>query len=164
LGDRHYPPAAHRRILASGTESALARSGLKAAWEDGTTAVVLGPVELLKRLAAVVPHPRVNLTVYRGVLAGNHRWRSQVVPMARADAPRGERRSGWIVWSELMRRTFGVDVLSCRRCGARLVVRAVVRSREVACKLLGVQGLAWEPEQLERRPLGRGAWEEAEFW
>ncbi len=104
------------------------------------TAVVLRPLELLKRLAAVVPHPRVNLTVYRGVLAGHHRWRSAVVPAPRAGAPAGERRSGWIVWSELMLRTFGVEVLACRRCGARLVVRAVVRSSEVARKLLGVPG------------------------
>jgi hypothetical protein len=38
----------------------------------------------LKRLAALVPHPRVNLTVYRGVLAGHHPWRASVVPRARA--------------------------------------------------------------------------------
>ena len=30
-------------------------------------------LEFLRKLAALVPHPRFNLVVYHGVLAGNHR-------------------------------------------------------------------------------------------
>ncbi|MBK7963340.1 MAG: transposase [Bdellovibrionales bacterium] len=34
----------------------------KKAWSDGTTAIKIKPLELMKRLAALVPRPRVHLT------------------------------------------------------------------------------------------------------
>ena len=53
---------------------------LKKPWDDGTSHIVFRPLELLERLAALVPHPGCNLVVYHGVLAPRHRWRAQVVP------------------------------------------------------------------------------------
>jgi hypothetical protein len=38
-------------------------------WADGTTHLIFEPVELLERLAALVPRPRVNMVLYYGVLA-----------------------------------------------------------------------------------------------
>jgi len=46
----------------------------------GRTHRVLTPLELLARLAAIVPPPRYPLTRYHGVLAGNSPWREFVVP------------------------------------------------------------------------------------
>jgi len=137
---------------------------LKRSWEDGTSEVVFRPLDLLKRLAALVPQARANLVVYRGVLAGHHRWRAAVVPPAGAEAPAGRRRSGWIPWAELMRRTFGISALVCRMCGTGLVVRAVVRSPEVARKLLQVLGLPCKPEEVEPRSYRGEPWEDADFW
>jgi len=40
---------------------------LKAPWDDGTTAIKLTQMQLLERLAALVPRPRVHLTRFHGV-------------------------------------------------------------------------------------------------
>jgi len=46
----------------------------------GGTHRVMTPVELLARLAALVPPPRYPLVIYHGVLAPHSKWRSAVVP------------------------------------------------------------------------------------
>jgi hypothetical protein len=38
-------------------------------WSDGSTALLVDPLELLERLAALVPPPRRPLLAYHGVLA-----------------------------------------------------------------------------------------------
>ena len=38
-------------------------------WADGTTHLLFDPVELLERLAALTPRPRINLILNYGVLA-----------------------------------------------------------------------------------------------
>jgi hypothetical protein len=50
------------------------------------TLLVLTPIELLARLAAITPPPRFPLLRYSGVLAPRHAWRKDVVPKPR-DAP-----------------------------------------------------------------------------
>jgi hypothetical protein len=62
---------------------------------DGTTHLLFEPVELLEKLAALTPRPRINLILYRGVLAphaGGARawWRS-----AHRMAPRTSCRPTW---------------------------------------------------------------------
>ena len=59
------------------------RYRLKTPYRDGTTEVVFEPLDLMDRLAALVPTPRVNLTRYHGVFAPNHRLRVQVTPAKR---------------------------------------------------------------------------------
>jgi hypothetical protein len=54
--------------------------GLKRVWSDGTSALVFSPSELVERLVALVPPPRANQVIYRGVLAANAAWRAEVVP------------------------------------------------------------------------------------
>jgi len=49
---------------------------------------IMTPLELLTRLAAIVPPPRYPLSTYHGVLAPASRWRAQVVPRPR-DVPAG---------------------------------------------------------------------------
>jgi Putative transposase len=44
---------------------------LKATWGDGTTHLVLEPLDFLARLAALTPRPRINLVFYHGVLAAH---------------------------------------------------------------------------------------------
>jgi hypothetical protein len=40
---------------------------LKGEWSDGTTHVLCEPIELLERLAALVPRPRINIVIYHGL-------------------------------------------------------------------------------------------------
>jgi hypothetical protein len=53
---------------------------LKTTWRDGTTHLVMSPLEFMQRLAALVPWPRLHLIRFRGVLAPNAKLRALVVP------------------------------------------------------------------------------------
>ncbi|MDH3438798.1 MAG: transposase [Betaproteobacteria bacterium] len=53
---------------------------LKRRWRDGTTHMLFEPLELIARLAPLVPPPRFHRLRYHGVLAPAAGWRSQVVP------------------------------------------------------------------------------------
>lgn len=57
---------------------------LKSEWSDGTSHLSLEPLELLGRLASLIPRPRTNLIIYHGILAPNANWRSRVVQHGRA--------------------------------------------------------------------------------
>ena len=57
---------------------------LKTPYDDGTTHVVLSPMEFMGRLAALVPRPRVNLTRFHGVFSPNSKLREHVVPQNRS--------------------------------------------------------------------------------
>jgi Putative transposase len=103
---------------------------LKRAWRDGTTHLVLEPLELLARLAALTPRPEVNLLLYHGLLAPHARGHDQVVRYGRpapdeaaAEPPPPLR--NW-TWAALMRRAFALDVLACPRCGGRMRVIATI--------------------------------------
>jgi hypothetical protein len=56
-------------------------------WSDGSTALLVEPLEWLERLAALVPPPRRPLLAYHGVLAPRARWRSAIVPEPAAPVP-----------------------------------------------------------------------------
>jgi hypothetical protein len=115
------------------------RIRLKKAWSDGSTHIVLEGLELLGRLAALVPPPRVHLTRYYGVFAPRSKLRREVVPkpadkeevvndckqehgpwQAENDREQQQRRQRRYSWSQLLARVFAIDVLRCDRCGSRM--------------------------------------------
>ncbi|MBZ5495078.1 MAG: transposase [Acidobacteriia bacterium] len=53
---------------------------LKRRWRDGTTHVIFEPLELLRKLAALVPPPRFHLVRYSGILAPAAAWRPLIIP------------------------------------------------------------------------------------
>jgi len=59
---------------------------LKTKWTGGTTALLFEPMELLERLAALTPRPRISLVLHDGVLAPHSRWRARAVGSGR-DTP-----------------------------------------------------------------------------
>ena len=80
------PPLAQDRLrLTGGGEVWLA---LRHRWADGTTHLKFDPVELLERLAALTPRPRINVILYYGILAPRAAWRSEVVEHTSSDAVR----------------------------------------------------------------------------
>ena len=139
------------------------RLELRQPWRDGTTDVVLDPVEFLGRLAVLVPRPRINLILYHGVL-GPRAWRSEVVrrtptedardagvnkaptaPAPEADTPdTAGRRARGACWASLMQRTFGFHVLSCPRCGGRLRLVALIEAAPVIGRILRHLGVPTE--------------------
>jgi hypothetical protein len=77
------PPIATKRL-------SLDRQGrviyqYKRPFRDGSTHVVLEPLDFMARLAALVPRPRLNLTRFHGVFAPNFKHRARIVPHHAAD-------------------------------------------------------------------------------
>jgi hypothetical protein len=85
-------------------------------WRDGTSHLLFEPIELLEKLAAIIPRPAVNLVLYHGVLAPHARWRRQAVSYGRPApdsnppdlkaSPRAVGTPGAWTWAALMRRVF----------------------------------------------------------
>ncbi len=117
-------------------------------WSDGSTALLLEPLELLERLAALVPSPRRPLLAYHGVLAPRAEWRSAIIPKPAPDgasADAGARSPGRWPWAQLLRRVFAIQVLVCEHCGgARRILGAVTEPHAVR-RVLTALGLAAEP-------------------
>ncbi len=106
---------------------------LKTPWHDGTTHLVMSPLEFLQRLAALVPRPRLHLIRFHGVLAPNAKLRSLVVPQGppkdeqapgvaasgvQCEAETVQVRPARISWARLLKRVFDIDMQRCPHCGA----------------------------------------------
>ena len=72
------PPIAMERLEPIADGRLLYR--FKRPWRDGTTHVVFQPLELLEKLAAIVPAPKTHLVRYSGILGPAAAWRSLIVP------------------------------------------------------------------------------------
>jgi hypothetical protein len=136
---------------------------LKRRWRDGTTHVIYEPMELMERLAALVPPPRFNITRYYGVLAPAATFRPSVVPegeqsippkhpgcparidTSKTDAsetkPKRRKKPRNYSWAQLSKRVFEFDVLSCPRCGGRMRVLCAINSPPAIQKILACLGL-----------------------
>ena len=59
--------------------------------------------------------------------------------------PAGAVRPRHVAWAELLRRTFGLDVLACPDCGGRLRLVATIADPRVIARILAHLGLPLEP-------------------
>ena len=155
------PPVAQDRL--EWTADGQVRLELRRAWSDGTTQLLFDPLELLERLAALTPRPRINLILYHGVLAPRAAWRALVVQFGAIGSPAvtggdddaeehpdaADRGHGInYPWAELMRRSLGLDVLACPRCGGRLTLIALIDDPAVIRRVLQHLGLPTEVPEL----------------
>jgi hypothetical protein len=122
-------------------------------------ALVFEPLELLEKLAALTPRPRINLVLYHGVLAPHAGWRARVVaygeppietptgPSASANGSDGSsaapRARHW-AWGDLMRRAFEIDVLACPRCRGRLRLIATIDDPDAIRAVLAASAVSRE--------------------
>ncbi|MEE8301576.1 MAG: transposase, partial [Candidatus Tectomicrobia bacterium] len=68
-------------------------------WSDGTTGIKLSPLELLEKLAAIVPLPRAHLVRYAGCLAPHSKLRGAIIPTPRQQGVDGnETKTGTPYW------------------------------------------------------------------
>jgi len=114
---------------------------LKTPWRNGTTHHKLQPLELMERLAAQIPEPNSRLVLYTGCLAPNAKLRPLVVRHARSEdepdpAELSRTRPERERWAELMKRSFGLDVRTCPRCGGYMQHIATILEHRVAQKIL----------------------------
>jgi len=99
------PPLAAGRLQLIDADHLTFR--LKTPWSDGTTHLLLSPLELIEKLAALIPPRRLNLVRYHGILAPNAHERSQTVPappsptvsLAPGDSPAAPLRPHRLPWA-----------------------------------------------------------------
>ena len=148
----HHPPGAGQRTNAAGQVVLK----LKAAWRDGTTHLVMSPLEFMQRLAALVPRPRLHLIRFHGVLAPNAKLRALVVPQvvpqesepaaqqakpAECEANCAHHRPVRLSWAKLLKRVFEIDMEHCPNCGGQLKIIAAILEQPVIEKILTHLGL-----------------------
>jgi hypothetical protein len=145
------PPLANDRLKILDDETV--RIDFKKPWSDGTACVDLAPLALIARLAALVPPPKRHTVRYFGVLSSHATSRSDVVPEPTEPAPapteqdKPKNTSRYISWSELLRRTFGIEIL-CTKCKSQLRLIALIKTEDLAKKILTAMHLPVDSPQL----------------
>jgi len=123
---------------------------LKTPYRDGTTHIVMSPLEFMQRLAALVPRPRLNLIRFHGVLAPNAKLRAEIIPdgMKNKSKPTDENddvpqstTSVRISWARLLKRVFDIDIEHCPHCGGTLKIIAAILESGAITKILDHLGL-----------------------
>ena len=116
------------------TTQGQVRYRLKTAYRDGTTDIVLEPLDFIARLAALVPPPRVHPTRYHGVFAPHAALRAAIAPAGRGAgahnrdtaAERPTPKHVALTWARRLKRVFGIEIEQCARCGGKLKVIASI--------------------------------------
>ena len=152
------PPIAQHRL--SQREDGSLRYEMKRVWRDGTSAIVLQPLDLIARLCAMIPPPRFNMIRFHGVFAPNAKLRSEVVPTKDA-RPLAEESAGELAdaeqthlfddeptkpkrnpWAWLLKKVFLVDVTECPDCGGKMKWLEVCTDKRDIHRVLAASGLA----------------------
>lgn len=140
----------------------------------GSVSLLLTPLELIARLASLIPPPRRHRHRYYGVLAPNAPLRTVVTALAvekvEATPPtamtkavpatepgatdeRAHRKAARYVWAQLLARIYEVLPLVCPKCGGDLRIIAFINEGPVIREILGHLG---EPTSAPRLALARG--------
>jgi len=118
-------------------------------WSDGTTGMRFSPWELLEKLAALVPLPRMHLVRYGGCLAPHSHLRGTIIPTPRQqglDEEATDTGSPHWSWAQLLKRVFALDMARCPFCqqGALRIIAAITQG-EVIRTILRHLKLAADP-------------------
>ena len=121
---------------------------LKSAYQDGTTPIVMSPLEFMQRLAALVPRPRLHLIRFHGVLAPHAKLRAAIVPAPSenesgqpADHVHAHPLPARMSWARLLKRVFEIDLEHCAACGGALKIIAAIEEPPVIVRILAHLGL-----------------------
>ncbi len=161
------PALANERVQPNAAGQVVLK--LKTPWRDGTTHLVMNPLEFMQRLAALVPRPRLHLIRFgiritslrevsgpplreHGVLAPNAKLRAMVVPQgtepaaqaaqaAQCEARCAHHRPVRLRWAELLKRVFDLDLEHCPNCCGGLKIIAAILEQPVIEKNLTHLGL-----------------------
>jgi len=142
------PAIANERLSVNETGQIVLK--LKTPYRDGTTQIVMEPLEFMQRLAALVPRPRLHLIRFHGVLAPNAKLRSAIVPSPATDTTAGTPDStdlpqptppAHLSWARLLKRLFGIDLEHCPNCGGALSIIAAILEQAVITNILNHLGL-----------------------
>ena len=138
------PAIAEQRLsLASNGNVIVA---LKTPYDDGTSHVVLSPMEFMGRLAALVPKPQVNLTRFHGVFSPRSKLREHVVPRtpeneSQENSPSARSKAYSMTWAQRLKRVFSIEIEKCEKCGGKARIIASIEDPGVIEKILKHLGL-----------------------
>ena len=120
---------------------------LKTAYRNGTTHIVLSPLDLLSRLASLVPRPRVHLIRFHGVFAPHFKYRSLVTPAPSDETNKTSRteqkkakKSYSMVWAKMLKRVFDIDIQICSKCGGQIKIISSIQDPKVIKRILSHLG------------------------
>jgi hypothetical protein len=109
-------------------------------WSDGTTGIKLSPLELLEKLAALVPLPRAHLVRYGGCLAPHSKLRHEIIPTPRqqgVDDDQPKPGTPYWHWARLLGRVFHLDMTTCPFCHqGSLRLMAAITHESVITRIL----------------------------
>jgi hypothetical protein len=109
---------------------------LKTPWRDGTTHLVMSPLEFMRRLAALVPRGPPEQEEPAAEAAATAVCEGEIV----------QARPHRISWAQLLKRVFGIDLQHCPNCGGgELKIIAAILERPVIEKILTQLGLDPRP-------------------
>ncbi|MFT5449919.1 MAG: hypothetical protein ACI9DC_005117 [Gammaproteobacteria bacterium] len=98
---------------------------LKHAFRDGTTHVLLEPLDFIARLAALVPCRRAHLVRYTtACLPRTPNTAATVSPAADPHESKEVKPHAAMSWMQRLRRVFAIDISTCPRCGGQVRVIA----------------------------------------
>jgi hypothetical protein len=148
------PAIAEQRLsLASNGNVVVA---LKTPYDDGTSHVVLSPMEFMGRLAALVPKPRVNLTRFHGVFSPNSKLRQFVVPAKPAEEGVTKDQLGKtaysMTWAQRLKRVFAIEIETCEKCGGNVKIIACIEDPVAIERILKHLGLDQASQARNRSP------------
>lgn len=130
---------------------------LKTPYDNGTTHIVLEPLDLMSRLASLVPKPRVNLTRYFGVFAPHFKYRKLVVPGRKEKSetddnqinstcvtqkdekennPTPLQKALRLTWAQRLKRVFNIDIETCPKCSGKVRIISSIEDPKVITKIL----------------------------
>ena len=150
LGRERGPALANERVQTNAAGQVVLK--LKTAWRDGTTYLVMSPLEFMQRLSALVPRLRLHRIRFHGVLAPNAKLRTLVVPQepeppapaappAEGEATCALHRPVRLGWARLLKCVFEIDMEHCPNCGGQLKNIAANLEQPVIEKILTHLGL-----------------------
>lgn len=108
----------------------------KRPFRDGSSHVVLEPLDFMARLAALVPRPRLNLTRFHGIFAPNIKHRHKTVPRRPRGGIDNDKPLAPMSWAQRLKRVSTIDIESCPDCGGKLRVIASIEAPWLIRKIL----------------------------
>jgi len=162
------PPFSLERIIKQSDGSIIYQ--LNKPLANGQTLIRLTSLELIEKLAALVPPRRIHRHRYYGVLAPNSPFRASVTAMADQSLAQGaieiqptgnkdepveqaqeenpKRPPNRYLWAMLLARIYNLFPLLCPECGAEMQVIAVIQDQSVINKILKSVGEDIDPPTL----------------
>jgi Putative transposase len=160
IDDRCVRPALAQDRL-SLTDDGNVLYELRKPYTDGTTHFQFTPTELIEKLVALVPPPRIHLIRYHGILAPHSSDRSRIIPRP-ADEKEDEpaippehedsryhgRRPYRISWAKILSRVFLTDLEHCSICGGKMKIISAIMDTDVIRRILTHIGVSPDPPKL----------------